>query len=228
MNLCGFLIAGTVWYQPRFANKEDRRPLLKFYLKAGQGGIERVQSEMVNRGGAWPGMNAAPAASGRCLIWSTTWIFRAWQRPGRPDALRVYYTVQTIEQMRNTSPVSLQAPPATAVVFLPGCSQPEGGAPCDWSDFQKIAGAQIMPIIFVAKRWPLCRCGRSRAAAVNRTGTWERGGPYDLWLGSYPRCGSAWPRFVDDVHEGDLWLFPGGVPHSIQGLGPDGCMFLRV
>ena len=34
--------------------------------------------------------------------------------------------------------------------------------------------------------------------------------------------------FVDDVHEGDLWLFPGGVPHSIQGLGPDGCMFLLV
>src|SRR5260370_40713562 len=33
---------------------------------------------------------------------------------------------------------------------------------------------------------------------------------------------------VDDVHEGDLWLFPGGVPPSIQGLGPDGCMFLLV
>jgi oxalate decarboxylase len=26
--------------------------------------------------------------------------------------------------------------------------------------------------------------------------------------------------FVNDVAEGDLWLFPGGVPHSIQGLGP--------
>ncbi len=34
--------------------------------------------------------------------------------------------------------------------------------------------------------------------------------------------------FVNDVHEGDLWLFPGGTPHSIQGLGPDGCMFLLV
>jgi oxalate decarboxylase len=30
------------------------------------------------------------------------------------------------------------------------------------------------------------------------------------------------------VHEGDLWLFPGGIPHSIQGLGPDGCRFLLV
>jgi oxalate decarboxylase len=34
--------------------------------------------------------------------------------------------------------------------------------------------------------------------------------------------------FVDDVSEGDLWLFPPGVPHSIQGLGPDGCQFLLV
>jgi oxalate decarboxylase len=34
--------------------------------------------------------------------------------------------------------------------------------------------------------------------------------------------------FVNDVKEGDLWLFPGGVPHSIQGLGPDGAKFLLV
>jgi len=34
--------------------------------------------------------------------------------------------------------------------------------------------------------------------------------------------------FVSDVSQGDLWLFPPGVPHSIQGLGPDGCRFLLV
>ena len=34
--------------------------------------------------------------------------------------------------------------------------------------------------------------------------------------------------FVNDVEAGDVWLFPGGVPHSIQGLGPDGCKFLLV
>jgi len=33
---------------------------------------------------------------------------------------------------------------------------------------------------------------------------------------------------VSDVGEGDLWVFPGGIPHSIQGLGPDGCRFLLV
>jgi len=34
--------------------------------------------------------------------------------------------------------------------------------------------------------------------------------------------------FVEDVTEGDLWYFPTGIPHSIQGLGPDGCEFLLV
>jgi oxalate decarboxylase len=34
--------------------------------------------------------------------------------------------------------------------------------------------------------------------------------------------------FIDDVSEGDLWFFPTGIPHSIQGLGPDGCEFLLV
>ena len=35
-------------------------------------------------------------------------------------------------------------------------------------------------------------------------------------------------NFVDDVGVGDLWFFGSGIPHSIQGLGPDGCEFLLV
>ncbi len=34
--------------------------------------------------------------------------------------------------------------------------------------------------------------------------------------------------FQDDVWEGEGWYFPAGIPHSIQGLGPDGCEFLLV
>jgi oxalate decarboxylase/phosphoglucose isomerase-like protein (cupin superfamily) len=33
-------------------------------------------------------------------------------------------------------------------------------------------------------------------------------------------------NFIADVAAGDLWYFPAGIPHSIQGLGPDGCEFL--
>ena len=35
-------------------------------------------------------------------------------------------------------------------------------------------------------------------------------------------------NFVDDVGVGDLWYFPSGIPHSIQGLDPDGAEFLLV
>jgi oxalate decarboxylase len=31
---------------------------------------------------------------------------------------------------------------------------------------------------------------------------------------------------VADVTEGDLWYFPAGLPHSLQGLGPDGTEFV--
>jgi oxalate decarboxylase len=31
---------------------------------------------------------------------------------------------------------------------------------------------------------------------------------------------------VEDVSEGGLWYFPSGLPHSLQGIGPDGCEFI--
>jgi oxalate decarboxylase len=34
--------------------------------------------------------------------------------------------------------------------------------------------------------------------------------------------------FQEDVGEGDLWYFPAGIPHSIQGIEGDGCEFLLV
>jgi oxalate decarboxylase/phosphoglucose isomerase-like protein (cupin superfamily) len=34
--------------------------------------------------------------------------------------------------------------------------------------------------------------------------------------------------FVADTKKYDLWFFPSGIPHSIQGLNPDGCEFMLV
>ncbi|KAE9977998.1 hypothetical protein BLS_000995 [Venturia inaequalis] len=34
--------------------------------------------------------------------------------------------------------------------------------------------------------------------------------------------------FIDDLHKGDLWYFPSGHPHSLQGLGPNGTEFLLI
>src|SRR5713226_7140712 len=58
----------------------------------------------------------------------------------------------------------------------------------------------------VPAEWAMMLYGHARITAVDQQGR----------------------SFVSDVSEGDLWLFPKGVPHSIQGLGPDGCRFLLV
>jgi oxalate decarboxylase len=57
-----------------------------------------------------------------------------------------------------------------------------------------------------AAEWALMLYGNARITAVDAKGK----------------------SFVADVSEGDLWYFPTGIPHSIQGLAPDGAEFLLV
>jgi oxalate decarboxylase len=57
-----------------------------------------------------------------------------------------------------------------------------------------------------ADEWAFMEYGNARVTVLNPDGT----------------------MFIDDVGQGDLWFFPAGYPHSIQGLGPDGCQFLLV
>jgi len=57
-----------------------------------------------------------------------------------------------------------------------------------------------------ADEWSIMLDGNARVTVLNPDGT----------------------IFIDDVSKGDLWYFPAGYPHSIQGLGPDGCEFLLV
>jgi oxalate decarboxylase len=57
-----------------------------------------------------------------------------------------------------------------------------------------------------ADEWAMMLYGNARVTVMNPDGT----------------------MFIDDVSKGDLWLFPAGYPHSIQGLQPDGCQFLLV
>ncbi|MDX8288756.1 oxalate decarboxylase family bicupin [Metabacillus indicus] len=53
--------------------------------------------------------------------------------------------------------------------------------------------------------WAMMLVGRARITAVDQNGK----------------------NFIADVGEGDLWYFPPGIPHSIQGL-EEGCEFLLV
>jgi oxalate decarboxylase len=79
---------------------------------------------------------------------------------------------------------------------------------------KKMAGVQMRLITggirelhwHVGAEWALMLYGNARITAVDQEGR----------------------SHVSDVTKGDLWIFPGGIPHSIQGLGPNGCEFLLV
>jgi len=57
-----------------------------------------------------------------------------------------------------------------------------------------------------ADEWAIMLYGNARVTCLNPDGT----------------------VFIGDVGKDDLWYFPAGYPHSIQGLAPDGCEFILV
>ena len=57
-----------------------------------------------------------------------------------------------------------------------------------------------------ADDWAIMLYGTARITAIDRDGK----------------------SFVADVKKNDLWYFPSGIPHSIQGLEPDGAEFMLV
>jgi oxalate decarboxylase len=57
-----------------------------------------------------------------------------------------------------------------------------------------------------AAEWAIMLYGTARITAIDKDGK----------------------SFVADVKQNDLWYFPSGIPHSIQGLEPDGAEFMLV
>ena len=57
-----------------------------------------------------------------------------------------------------------------------------------------------------ADEWAIMLYGTARITAIDRDGK----------------------SFVADTKKNDLWYFPSGIPHSIQGLDPDGAEFMLV
>jgi 4-phytase/acid phosphatase len=73
-------------------------------------------------------------------------IFELRRRPESSSyEVITYYTAQTLEQMRNVTPLTLDNPPARANVFIPGCSKGGTGFPCDWKAFQQTLTTVIDP-----------------------------------------------------------------------------------
>jgi oxalate decarboxylase len=60
---------------------------------------------------------------------------------------------------------------------------------------------------------------------------WHAAGEWGIMLSGSARLTAIdyeGRSFLKDVVKDDLWFFPTGIPHSIQGLNPDGCEFLLV
>jgi 4-phytase/acid phosphatase len=57
--------------------------------------------------------------------------------------VRLEYTAQTLEQMRNSETLTRANPPATAPIFVPGCSGQDGS--CTWEGFSAAVMAAIDP-----------------------------------------------------------------------------------
>ncbi|MGH6839453.1 MAG: oxalate decarboxylase family bicupin [Methylocella sp.] len=60
---------------------------------------------------------------------------------------------------------------------------------------------------------------------------WHKAAEWAYMLYGTARITAVDPQgrnFADDISVGDLWYFPAGIPHSIQGLNPDGCEFLLI
>ena len=69
-------------------------------------------------------------------------VFELWkQRATGKYEVRVFYTAQTLDQMRNATPLSLDNPPERVAVFVPGCSRAD--ASCKWKTFQQAVRAGI-------------------------------------------------------------------------------------
>jgi len=60
-------------------------------------------------------------------------VFELWRSAKTGPFVRVAFTAQTLEQMRNSVPLTPANPPAEAPIFVPACSRPD--LSCTWDSF---------------------------------------------------------------------------------------------
>ena len=121
---------------------------------------------------------------------------------------------------------SAQIPPATDV----------GGMPMDWASFNNAPkriqnggwARQVTQADFAISR-TISGVNMRLTAGGIRELHWHQAAEWAIM--TYGSCrvtvlDAVGRPYVADVNEGDLWYFPAGQPHSLQGLGPDGCEFV--
>jgi len=88
-----------------------------------------------------PGYQQDFAAPGGALVFE----LRQSQRTGE-YLVRTSYVVQTLDQLRNRTILTLSSPPARAPVFIPGCSVGNATFDCPLAAFVKLASRVIDPL----------------------------------------------------------------------------------
>ncbi len=63
-------------------------------------------------------------------------VFELWQSADGKNSVRVYYTTQTLEQMRTATMLTSKNPPVRVPVFVPGCSRTD--LSCSFKDFELV------------------------------------------------------------------------------------------
>jgi oxalate decarboxylase len=121
---------------------------------------------------------------------------------------------------------SLQSPPATDV----------GGLPMDWASFniapkriQNGGWARQVTVDDFAISKEISGVNMRLTAGGIRELHWHQAAEWAIM--TYGNCritvlDTSGRPYIADVKAGDLWYFPAGAPHSLQGLGPDGCEFV--
>ena len=72
-------------------------------------------------------------------------MFERRRSPEGRERVYLSYIVQSLEQMRSASTLTLEAPPIRSPIRIPGCSSNEPGYPCPIEDFSRLAQDLIEP-----------------------------------------------------------------------------------
>jgi 4-phytase/acid phosphatase len=72
-------------------------------------------------------------------------VFELWQQAQGELAVSTYYVAQSPDQMRKLVPLTLDSPPLTSPIFIPGCSTADQKMSCPWKAFQHTIESAIDP-----------------------------------------------------------------------------------
>jgi 4-phytase / acid phosphatase len=79
-------------------------------------------------------------------------VFERWRRDDGERVVRIQYVAQTLAQLRQRTPLTLLAPPASAAVHLPGCSDTGASDDCPLPQFIGLLQRALDPAFVQATR----------------------------------------------------------------------------